>query len=335
MASDLNEAQLLMTAVAALGIGKHDPQNPDIKGAQGVIDNSNCFGSALSSVQEHTAGIGAIDACYVAETEASIILAFRGTLGWGTNVLQNLTTFLDWLNDFNAEPRTASDIPLGKVHSGFYQSVSNLAPFFIPDILNRWLKSNKKKKVVITGYSKGAGMAPLAAVLLRNKNIPVDEVHLYEPPRCGDFNFMLAYNVAFPKTTRYEYQDDLVPHTPPTAIEMALLDSSSAIAGILHLLYPDHDSWNYAPVGKLQFVDWTTPKPQIVSDSDDLEKQRMLHLTDDFAQSSMAPIQDHGLNGHLFDALMQAFSCGCTYPTWVDDPTSYDRLAAQGQQRSR
>jgi rubredoxin len=208
--------------------------------------------------------------------------------------------------------------------------VSNLAPFFISDIIKRRVQS--KKKVLITGYSKGAGMAPLAAVLLRNSNVIADEVHLYEPPRCGDVNFMLAYNLAFPRTIRYEYQDDLVPHTPPTAIEMALLDSSSAIAGILNLLYPDHDSWNYASVGKLLFVNWGPPTPQIVPDSDDLEKQRMQHLADDFAQSSLAPLQDHGLNGHLFDTLMQAFSCGCTYPTWVDDPTSYDRLAARGQQ---
>jgi dienelactone hydrolase len=208
------------------------------------------------------------------------------------------------------------------VHSGFYESVSNLAFFFITDIIIRWVKSNKKKKIVITGYSKGAAMAPLAAVLLRNKNVPVDEVHLYEPPRCGDVNFALAYNLAFPNTTRYEYQDDLVPHTPPTPIEMAILDSSSAIKGILHTLYPDADSWNYLPVGTLQFVNWDQPDPAIVSDSDDLEKQRLQHLADDFAQSSQAPTQDHALNGHLFDVLMKKFSCDCAYPTWVDGPTS-------------
>ena len=323
MGSDLNEAQLLMTAVAALGIGRQgqDAQGRSISGAQGVIDNSNCLNNVLSSVQEYTAGPGVdlgygMDACYVAETTSSIILAFRGTLGKGTNNFQDLIAFLDWLGDFNAEPRTgAPGIPVGNVHSGFYQSVSNLAPFFIKDIIKRRVQS--KKKVVITGYSKGAGMAPLAAALLRYSNVIADEVHLYEPPRCGDFNFMLAYNLAFPNTTRYEYQDDLVPHTPPTPIEMAMLDSSNELKAILHLLYPDCDSWNYAPVGNLQFVNWDS---QIVSDSGDLEMQRMVHLGNDFTQSSMAPIQDHALNTHLFNVLMKAFSCDCTYPTWVDGP---------------
>lgn len=304
MASDLNEAQLLTTAVAALAIGKTD-------GAKGAITASKCLDTIdLSSVREFTAGINGMDACYVAETANTIILAFRGTLGKGTDFFQDLTSFLDWLNDFNAEPRTAQDIPYGKVHSGFYQSVSNLAPSFIADVILRRVWS--KKKLVITGYSKGAGMAPLAAVLLRNSGVIADEVHIYEPPRCGDFNFTLAYNLAFPSTTRYEFQDDLVPHTPPTPLEMAILDSSSAIKGILKTLYPDYATWNYFPVGTLHFVNWDD---QIVADSDDVEKQRLSHLATDFAQSSMSPLEDHALNGHLFNALMAADKCNGVYPS--------------------
>jgi hypothetical protein len=303
-----------MTAVAAMGIGKKT------NGALQAIKDSNYLSEIdPASVKEHTGGLLGVDACYVAETASTIILAFRGTLGAGSDFFQDLTSLIDWLNDFNAEPVSAAPaIPYGQVHSGFYASVSNLAPAFTLDILGRLIRN--KKKVVLTGYSKGAGMAPLAACLLRSSGIIVDEVHLYEPPRCGDVNFKLAYDPIFPNTTRYEYQDDLVPHTPPSPFEMALLDSSSSVAGILHALYPDHDSWNYCSVGKLQFVDWEN---QIRPDSnsvdfipDDLAKQRLQHLQDDFATSSKAHLGDHMLNGHLFQVLAK----GATYPTWVDGP---------------
>lgn len=305
-----------MTAVAALGIGKRT------NGALQAIKDSNYLPEIdPGSVKEHTGGLLGVDACYVAETASTIILAFRGTLGKGSDFFQDLTSALDWLNDFNANPTSAAPaIPYGKVHSGFYTSVSNLAPAFTLDIIGRLVR--KKKKVVITGYSKGAGMAPLAACLLRSSGVLADEVHLYEPPRCGDVNFKLAYDLTFPNTTRYEYQDDLVPHTPPSPFEMALLDKSSSIAGILHLLYPDHDSWNYCSVGKLQFVNWES---QIQSDSssvdlipDDLAKQRLQHLQADFASNSKAHLKDHELNGHLFRVLAQ----GATYPAWVDLPGS-------------
>lgn len=320
MGNDLNEAQLLMTAVAALGIGKQDPQNQAIRGAQGVISNSKCLNNVLSAVQEYTAGPGVdqgygMDACYVAETASSIILAFRGTLGQGTDIFQDLISFLDWLNDFNAEPIQAPEIPIGRVHSGFYQSVVNLKSYFINDIRGRLARG--KKKVVITGYSKGAGMAPLAACILLNSGIHTDEVHLYEPPRCGDGFFATAYSQFVGNTTRYEYQDDLVPHTPPTGLELAILDKDSVLKAILHTLYPDIDSWNYSPVGDLKFVNWDN---QVVSESDDLEKQRMQHLASDFANNPKAPLLDHQLNLHLFTVLMKACSCDCTYPTWVDGP---------------
>lgn len=314
--ADLTEGQLLMTAVAALGIGKKP------NGALQAIKESNYLpGIDQSSVKEHTGGLLDIDACYVAETASTIILAFRGTLGKDTDFFKNLTAALDWLNDFNANPTSAAPaIPYGMVHSGFYTSVTNLAPAFTADIIGRLVRN--KKKVVITGYSKGAGMAPLAACLLRSSGVIADEVHLYEPPRCGDVNFKLAYDPIFPNTTRYEYQDDLVPHTPPSPFEMALLDQSSSIAAILNLLYPDHDSWNYCSVGKLQFVDWEN---QIRPDSnsvdfipDDLAKQRLQHLQVDFATNNTAHLKDHMLNGHLFQVLAK----GAIYPTWVDGPSS-------------
>src|SRR5688572_1114177 len=177
MATDFNETQLLTTAAAALAIGKPG-------GATGAIRDSNCLSNTLSSVREYTAGVEGIDACYVAESASSIILAFRGTLGQGTDIFQDLIAFLDWLNDFNAKPIQAPEIPIGNVHAGFYQSVSNLRSAFVKDIRERLARG--KKKVIITGYSKGAGMAPLAACILRNSGINTDEVHLYEPPRCGD-----------------------------------------------------------------------------------------------------------------------------------------------------
>jgi triacylglycerol lipase len=303
-ARDLNENQILMAAIVSMGIGKQG-------GAEGV-PGIGCIGLLPGTLKEHVAGIDQIDACYVAETSQSIILAFRGTDGlpWGGKPPQNLHAALDWLNNFKAEPIAAPGFP-GKVHTGFHRSVTNLAAAgFVDDVKARLATS--KKQLVVTGYSKGAALVPLASWLLRNNSIKVDELHFYEPPRCGDAEFARAFDQAFPRAVRFEYQDDIVPHVPPTPDEFELLDKSTLLAAILQAVYPDYLTWNYKPVGTLQFANWDN---QFVHDSKPLEVKRLAKLAAALAQPPhTAPFSDHMPKGHLFDVVKQHFGGDCTCP---------------------
>ncbi len=70
---ELNESQILMACMVAHGIGKPG-------GALGV-PGVGCLGLLTGTLRELVAGTDKIDACFVAETAGSIILAFRGTDG--------------------------------------------------------------------------------------------------------------------------------------------------------------------------------------------------------------------------------------------------------------
>lgn len=301
---DLNENQILMAAVVSHGIGK--------PGGAGGMPGISCLGLLPGTLKEHVAGIDQIDACYVAETSRSIILAFRGTDGlpWGGTPPQNLHAALDWLNNFKAEPVAAPGFP-GKVHTGFHRSLTNLAATgFVDDVKARLGQGDKQ--LVVTGYSKGAAVAPLAGWLLRNHGVAVDELHIYEPPRCGDAEFARAFDAAFPRTLRYEYQDDIVPHVPPTPDELEVLDRSTLLAAILAAVYPDYQTWNYAPVGTLQFANWDN---EFVRNSKPLEAKRMAKLAVALAQPPhTAPFVEHLPKGHLFDVVKQHFGGDCTCP---------------------
>ena len=201
----------------------------------------------------YTAGREEIDACYVADTPDSVILAFRGTAFLDEG--QEEQAIIDWLNNFMARPIEVSGIP-GKLHQGFVGSVERLwAEGFPTEVQNRMAGG---KPLVITGYSKGAALAPIAAVLLHERlNIDADRmiVRIFEPPRPGDTRFAKYFNSTFPTALRYSYQDDIVPHLPPIRQVSNLLSEIPFIRTILDK-YHDIDEWNYKGVGKLKFIDW-------------------------------------------------------------------------------
>lgn len=209
----------------------------------GFIDPVRCF----------EAGKDDIDACYVGETADEIILAFRGT----AIPIDGLDAQIaDWINNFQAGPIRMPEFP-GRVHGGFYESITNLATLernFITEIRER-KRAHPTKPLLVTGYSKGAALAPLAAVLLRSAGIPVERPVMFEPPRCGDSAFARQFNAWFPQGIRYEYQDDLVPHLPPRQPFMKAIASIPRIGPRLEQRF-DIDDWDYCPVGKLHFVNW-------------------------------------------------------------------------------
>ena len=216
-----------------------------------------------SPIYVFRAGLKKIDLCYVAEREEDIILSFRGTLSH---------SILDWLNDANAIPITVQNIP-GQLHKGFYDSVnrlrnvdSSLGGKLDEIILQKMQETNKP--LTITGYSKGAALAPIAAAVLKEiVGIGKDKIRvfIFEPPRPGDEHFAKYFNDKFPSTIRYEYKNDIVPHLPPEkgfvkVIKQIALEkiTEPRIKEIVKAImaYAKIDEWNYKAVGKnLFYVD--------------------------------------------------------------------------------
>ena len=253
--------QYLAAGVSALAIGSKSPITR-FPGASWVnwTDEPTSF----------VAGPLGIDACYVAETPMEMLLVFRPTESPKT---LDIPAVLDWINDFNAYPIPVKNLP-GKVHQGFWQSVDNLSTTgFVSEIRRR--QALRAKPIAVVGYSKGGGMAPLAAMWLSGQGIQVNTVTLFEAPRCGDTNFTMAYERKFPKTMRYEFQDDLIVHLPPTQATLNIVAKIPILGPLLEKIFHKYTQWDYQAVGRLQFADWDL---KIREASPELSHQRTLHL---------------------------------------------------------
>jgi hypothetical protein len=183
-------------------------------------------------------------ACTVGLTQDGIVLAFRGT------VYNSIT---DWINDLLLEPVTVPGIP-GKVHDGFNKA---LGAIFVPTItiILQLQKANPQAALYITGHSKGAGMAPLAAAYLAANHVKATAVYLYAPPLPGNSVFAAAYNKAFPNTYLYENNLDMVPLLPPSPTTAGGLDayfiqngSKEALAAAALITYAGLE-YDYSAVG--------------------------------------------------------------------------------------
>ncbi len=261
IATDIKICSILSASLCTYGIGKPDGVRnsllaPDVNFTEDPIAH-------------FTVGTKEIDACYVAETCDSIILAFRGTaLG------RDKQAFVDWLNNFLAKPVKVDGIP-GELHKGFSNSVQRLWDAGFPKEVEKRMATGKP--LVVTGYSKGAALAPIAAAFLKERlNLDADRmiIRLFEPPRPGSARFAKYFNKTFRNALRYEYQDDIVPHLPPIETVTNLLTEIPFLSEILDK-YTDIDEWNYKSVGKLKFVNW---KNKIVNNRPFLLLYRVQHL---------------------------------------------------------
>ena len=157
-----------------------------------------------------------IDACYWGETtDGAIILAFRGTLPPGLaaeNLAEFFAVLLDWLNDADIQQVKGQNLA-GRVHAGFLRSLDALWPQLDVEALRAAIAAGKK--LYVTGHSKGASMAFLAAYRLTYLGIKPAAIYTFAAARPGDRAFATAYNEICPPTWRFEYRDDLVPHLPP------------------------------------------------------------------------------------------------------------------------
>ncbi len=225
--------------------------------------------------QVFEAGPEKIDACLICETATHIIFSVRATVLFSR--LFDVQLFTDWLNDLRVDPITAPGFS-GQLHKGFYQSMVNLeAAGALQAVQDRVEASHKP--LVICGYSKGAGVAPIVAMRLQQSGFDMRQlaaVVLFEPPRAGDRFFADAYEVALgEKTIRYAYQDDLVPHLPPSQETLTSLKDIPVIGALLSEIYGDYQDWMFVPVGHLQFIDWDG---NIRPYSEDLDRERTQQL---------------------------------------------------------
>jgi hypothetical protein len=217
----------------------------------------------LRPPQCSVAGDDGISAVLVGETAAEIIVAYRGTEPFDSLDHERMVT--DWLTDLDDPVVASPDVP-GSVHQGFSHACDELWGWLLAQVQGL---PTKLKPLYVTGHSKGGALANIAAPKLVAAGF-TPFVCTFEGARAGDQAFADGYATLVQHSTRYEYQDDIVPHLPPDLGFVTAFRNVPAIATILSTLVP-----TYVPVGDLRFVNW---QGQIVPDSPALESLRSSHL---------------------------------------------------------
>ena len=167
-------------------------------------------------------------ACVIGATADAIVVAFRGTLA------SSLTDVLtDVLTDLMAPPYQPSGWP-GSVHSGFFLSVMEIMPAIVTAV-NGLMTQYPNLPLVLTGHSKGGGMASLAAWYFQAHQVAAADqifVTTFASPAPGTTAFAASYQKLFEQSNYINYLD-IVPFLPPDA----------AIAKMMANLYPDSKLW--------------------------------------------------------------------------------------------
>lgn len=225
----------------------------------------------VTDVQAQVSGAYQIDAVMVGETASEIIVAFRGTEPFDSPDKERM--ILDWLDDLLIDQVPAPAGP-GKVHQGFNDAVSDLWDWTLAQVKTH----TSGKPLYVTGHSKGGAMANIAATRFVAAGLK-PYVCTFEAARCGDPDFATGYAQQVLNAVRYEYQDDVVPHLPPSTAFVELFQAMPGFAAEMDSLkaarFQGLDIPDYAPVGDLHFINWQN---QIVPDNFSLEAQRIAHI---------------------------------------------------------
>lgn len=189
-----------------------------------------------------------IEAALIGSTSTEIIVAFRGTIppafNWGS--------FWDWFQDFCAKPGSNVNLP-GEVHSGYLYAVIMLAGE-INDAINT-LDPSGTMPVYITGHSKGGGMAPIAAMYMKNLyKTNVTQTITFAGPNPGNSDFQSVYNTTFTNHKRYENYLDLVPLMPPVPETIDMLELIPDLPQSFIDKLNDAKGWDYQSVGTLEYI---------------------------------------------------------------------------------
>gem|GEM_PF-3219316 len=184
-------------------------------------------------------GEACIDGAFIAVTHDDwVVLSLRGTLGRITDY-DGIKSFIDdWLEDaqsdlvpFDPNPpvidclntRQPKRIPVpesfGNVHFGFQRAMQKLWLRIQPALDRPEIDLSGRKRIMITGHSKGAALTFLAALMVHfhYKEVEDIRVHAFAAPQTGDRTFAESYNKIsrIKSTTRYQHSHDIVPFLPP------------------------------------------------------------------------------------------------------------------------
>ena len=138
-------------------------------------------------------------------TQGEYILAFRGTLPPHLHADEEFFRVLqDWLDDGKIALCTGSELA-GQVHRGFLESLDHLWPD-VEQGLSPAVLADLQGGVplYVTGHSKGAAVAQLAAYRLARKGIPPAAVYTFAGPRPGNAAFAAAFDATFPAYNHYQ-----------------------------------------------------------------------------------------------------------------------------------
>ena len=275
-----------------------------------------------------------IHSCTVAETEDYNVLTFRGTyVPQGADVpFEQKTAELDWVNNATFEiTKFPYEIKGGAVHSGFLEAVNILwestdeTETLLVDRIKELMEENEKD-LLITGYSKGGALAPIAATILsENEGISKEKmiIKIFEAPRAGNFKFKAFFQDLFPDARRYEYQDDIIVHNPCKASDAIFMKGlaytlfeyvfphPTAPAGELRsLIEPAFFGIAlsiYQPVGTLRWVNWNNEITEIGETEETANNKKRLErikeLVDGGLESSAKLMADHSHMGHIWDVM--------------------------------
>jgi hypothetical protein len=223
------------------------------------LDNANV--QAAGFTQPPTTFVGGdqnINACLVGTAGNAVVVAFRGTLsGLSANLTNDWAVFLDWLQDFLADPVDVDGLP-GQVHDGFQKAFVTIWADAAAEVRRQMTAVGAGAELYTTGHSKGGALARYAAWLLTQPPFHGSlTCTTFAAPRAGDQEFANAYEQNEDITdTRYEFQDDIVPHVPPSAPLIAGLNEIPKLPDRVEKVLNWVADWNYVPVGTLQFIDW-------------------------------------------------------------------------------
>ncbi|KAJ9063576.1 hypothetical protein DSO57_1039435 [Entomophthora muscae] len=153
----------------------------------------------------------ALAAIAVNKKQKRIVVSYRGTV-----------TFQNLLDDFDFQmtsiPGLAEEV---QVHRGFYLHYLSLY-YPVRAAMTRYIESPAYANYTlqITGFSLGGAIGTIAlpgwiSFLEEKKDKRNVELFTYSSPRAGNAHFADYINGLNVPVTRYTFQNDLVPHTPP------------------------------------------------------------------------------------------------------------------------
>ncbi len=181
-------------------------------------------------------------ACLVGHIREGVVVAFGGTHPIDNPAKPFPQRLWNWVNDANAALVANANLP-GHVHSGFLQAVNSLWGLARSEVDRQMALPGVPKKLFITGYSNGGGMAPLAAMRCLTESRIAPAVITFAAPRSGNSEFAAAFDQQL-HMTRYEFAEDIVPNLPPDARLIEIIDRATGLK-IPHL--------EYASVGQLHY----------------------------------------------------------------------------------